>query len=334
MNRQSSPSRTRSSKRQRPARSASAKPGELPEPGLLLLGDCLDQLPRLTRSLARGFDLVYVDPPFNAGGVRSARQGAGERVHGTRAYRDAWGGLESFLDMLEPRLTVMRDAMSELGSLWLHLDHRSVHDAKVLADRVFGPGGFAGEIIWVPGNGGRRRNGPSVTHQTILIYKRGKKLLYNTDSRVLREPYADTSLRMHFKQTDESGRRFREREINGKKYRYYADEGRRLGSVWTDCPAMRANTPLIQETTGYPTQKPEALLERIIVASTHADSWVLDPMCGSGTTLAVAHKLGRRWAGIDQSQIAERVARQRLEALGASPVDLRQADPAKSTRVR
>lgn len=293
--------------------------------GQLVLGDCLDELPKLQALHPDGFDLVYVDPPFNAGGVRSARQGRGHRANGTHAYKDAWGGIRNFLEMLKPRLSAIRAVMSPRGSLWLHLDHRTVHDAKVLADKIFGSGAFEGEIIWVPGNGGRRRSGPSVTHQTILIYKKGKQCIYNLDSPALREPFAATSLRMHFNQLDDSGRRFRERHINGKKYRYYADEGRRIGSVWTDCPAMRANTPLINEGTGYPTQKPESLLERIVLAGSHPESLVLDPMCGSGTTLAVAQKLGRNWVGIDQSPLAHRVAKKRLAALTPTPEPKRPA---------
>jgi site-specific DNA-methyltransferase (adenine-specific) len=131
----------------------------------------------------------------------------------------------------------------------------------------------------------------------------------------LREPYAETSLKMHFQKVDEQGRSYRERTINEKTYRYYADEGRRLGSVWTDCPAMKANTPLNKEATGYPTQKPEALLDRIIRASTLEDSSVLDPMCGSGTTLAVAKRLGRSFAGCDQSEVAIETAHKRLAAI-------------------
>jgi site-specific DNA-methyltransferase (adenine-specific) len=209
----------------------------------------------------------------------------------------------------------MRTCLSPVGSLWLHLSHHTVHEAKLAADRVFGRSGFQGEIIWIPGNGGRRRNGPSVTHQTILIYARGTAMIWNGDDSALREPYARTSLRMHFKDIDVDGRRYRERHIAGKAYRYYADQGRRLGSVWTDCPAMNANTPLTAETTGYPTQKPEALLERIVRAASHAQSLVLDPMCGSGTTLAVAVRLGRRACGIDQSPVACAIARARLNAI-------------------
>jgi site-specific DNA-methyltransferase (adenine-specific) len=283
--------------------------------GTLLRGDCLELLARLVSGNDRRFDLVYVDPPFNAGGRRGARLTQGERVRGPHAYADAWGGLSSFLAMLEPRLAAMRDVMSDAGSLWLHLDHRAVHDAKPIADRVFGRGAFRGEIVWIPGNGARRTQGPSVTHQTILVYASGRQMIWNADHPALREPYAALSQRMHFRHVDGDGRVYRERKINGKAYRYYADSGRRIGSVWSDCPAMRANTPLVRETTGYPTQKPERLLERIVLAASHPDSRVLDPMCGSGTTLVAAARHGRRWAGIDVSPLACRVARRRLEAL-------------------
>ncbi|HSC87260.1 MAG TPA: site-specific DNA-methyltransferase [Polyangiaceae bacterium] len=278
----------------------------------LLEGDCLDVLEALANGGPR-FDLVYVDPPYNAGGRRAARQGSGSRATGEFAYSDSWGGLDAFLDMLRPRLERMRECMSERGSLWLHLDHRAVHDAKVACDGLFGRAGFRGEVIWIPGNGSKSRLGPSVTHQTILIYSRSADMLYNVADPSLREPFAETSLRMHFKHVDADGRRFRERVVAGKAYRYYADEGRRLGSVWSDCPAMSANTPLHGETTGYPTQKPLALLERIVRAASAPDSWVLDPMCGSGTTLVAARSLARRFVGIDQSEVALRVTGERLE---------------------
>ena len=277
-------------------------------------GDCLVGIEHAQQ--ARGpFDLIYVDPPYNAGGARSARGEKGDRQQGVLAYKDAWGGLDKFLEMFEPRLAKMRSALSDQGSLWIHLDHRAVHDVKVLADRVFGRGHFQGEIIWVPGNGGRKRKALSVTHQTILVYTKTNAFIYNIDSPALREPYAETSSRMHFRNRDETGRRYRDRTINGKTYRYYADQGRRIGSVWSDCPAMTANTPLTRETTGYPTQKPESLLERIILASSLESSAILDPMCGSGTTLAVAHRLGRRCAGIDASPVAISTVQKRLRHL-------------------
>jgi site-specific DNA-methyltransferase (adenine-specific) len=273
-------------------------------------GDCLELIAEAAK--AGRFDLVYVDPPFDTRAHHGVRHGRGERVRGARAYRDHWGGIDGFLAMLGARLAATRDAMSERGALYLHLDHRAVHEAKVLADGIFGRAAFRGEIIWVPGNGARSRGGPSVTHQTILVYARGADMIWNGDDPALREPYAELSQRMHFGKKDASGRAFRERTLGGKTYRYYADLGRRRGSVWTDLPAMRANTPLLDEATGYPTQKPEALLERIVRASSLPGSRVLDPMCGSGTTLAVARRLGRRVAGIDQSPLAFRIARERL----------------------
>jgi site-specific DNA-methyltransferase (adenine-specific) len=279
--------------------------------GFLAHGDCLLVLPTLSEK-EQGFDLVYVDPPFNTRVHHGVRRGRGSRVNGVRAYKDSFAGVDAFLAMLKPRLAAVRDAMSARGSLFLHLDHRTVHESKVLCDEIFGPNTFRGEIIWVPGNGGRRKNGPSVTHQTLLVYSKGKDAIWNAKDPALREPFAETSLRMHFSAADADGRRFRERRIGGKTYRYYADQGRNLGSVWTDCPAMSANTPLAGETTGYPTQKPESLLERIVRAASLEDSRVLDPMCGSGTTLAVADRLGRRWVGIDQSRTAFDVARRRL----------------------
>jgi site-specific DNA-methyltransferase (adenine-specific) len=281
--------------------------------GRLFHGDCAAVLPRLIDGPR--FDLVYLDPPFNAGGKRGARGERGARVNGEFAYKDEWGGLDAFLAMLEPRLGLLSTLLSPRGSLWLHLDHRAVHDAKVVADGVFGRSSFRGEIVWIPGNGARKRSGPSVTHQTILVYSRAPEMIWNADDPALREPYAETSSRMHFTRKDAKGRVFRERVINGKSYRYYADQGRMLGSVWSDCPAMRANTPLIRETTGYPTQKPLKLLERIVAAATLKNSHVLDPMCGSGTTLVAAAKLGRRWVGIDQSPVGFATAQKRLRSL-------------------
>jgi site-specific DNA-methyltransferase (adenine-specific) len=284
----------------------------------ILHGDCLGLVPRLVEGGRDRFDLVYLDPPFGTGSSHGARLRRGARAGGTTAYRDAWGGVDGLLAMLEPRLAALRDAMSERASLWLHLDWRSVHECKLVADRVFGRGALIGEIVWTPGNGARRRRGPSVTHQTILVYARGREPIWNADDAMLREPFAATSLAMHFHHVDRDGRRYRVRAIGGKRYRYYADDGRRLGSVWTDCPAMGANTPLCAESTGYPTQKPERLLERIVRAASLPDSRVLDPMCGSGTTVAVALRLGRRAVGIDSSRLACRIAERRVRAVRAA----------------
>lgn len=291
-------------------------------------GDCLDVLPGLAAG-GSSFDLIYVDPPYNAGGTRSARLETGERSKGARAYVDHWGGRENFLAMLRPRLAAMRDALSDTGSLWVHLDHRTVHETKVLLDTLFGPKSFQGEIIWLPGNGGRKRSGLSVTHQTILVFSKTREFIYNLSDPELREPYAETSQRMHFTQIDPDGRRFRERTLGGRTYKYFLDEGRQRGSIWTDIPAMTANTPLRRETTGYPTQKPLALLTRIVKASTMDGGRVLDPMCGSGTTLIAALGLGRDAVGIDQSPLACQITTRRIQETRGAPGAGDQAEEAR-----
>jgi site-specific DNA-methyltransferase (adenine-specific) len=121
---------------------------------------------------------------------------------------------------------------------------------------------------------------------------------------------------MHFTNIDADGRAYRDRVVGNKTYRYYADEGRALGSVWTDCPSMAANTPLRSETTGYPTQKPLKLLDRIIRATSHVGSLVVDPFCGSGTTLVAAATADRRFAGCDVGDLAIATTKKRLEASG------------------
>jgi site-specific DNA-methyltransferase (adenine-specific) len=265
--------------------------------------------------------LAYLDPPFNVGsafGARSPRAG-GFRAAGQVAYTDRWPSIDAYLAWLEPRVAAARLALGPAGTLWLHLDHRAVHESKVLCDRVFGRTAFLGEVIWAPGNGARgARRGPATTHQTLLLYAAGRDFVWNAEDPSLREAFAPTSLSMHFTRKDEAGRRYRERTIGGRTYRYYADLGRAIGSVWSDCPAMVANTPLRAETTGYPTQKPLKLLERIVRASTREGELVVDPFCGSGTTLEAAARLGRRFAGIDVGDLAIETANKRLNACGAS----------------
>ncbi len=273
-------------------------------------GDCLDMLAALPPE--RRFDLAYLDPPFATQTTFGARQERGERSRGEAAYRDVFASVEAWAQLMRPRLVAVAERLSPRSSLWLHLDHRVVHDAKCLCDTLFGRAAFRGEVIWVPGNGARGGHGPRVTHQTLLIYAPHGDLIWNREHPSLREPYAEISQRRHFQNVDAEGRRYRERVIRGKAYRYFADVGRVRSSVWDDCPAMSANTPKSRETTGYPTQKPEKLLERILHAATSEGSWVLDPMCGSGTTLAVARRLGRRFLGIDSSPVAARVAGERL----------------------
>jgi site-specific DNA-methyltransferase (adenine-specific) len=289
--------------------------------GEIFLGPAWEVAERIGEEL----HLVYLDPPYGVGTPMTARTAPGERrgrrqrASGPVAYEDTQP-VHELVAMLVRTAAAIRPHLARAATFAVHLDHRAVHEAKVALDEVFGQGAFLGEIIWVPGNGARGA-GLSMTHQTILLYCRApserRDATWNVDDPRLREPYADTSLAMHFTNVDEAGRRFRERTIGAKTYRYYADTGRKLGTVWTDIPAMKANTPLHREGTGYPTQKPLALLERLVVATTHEGQLVGDLMCGSGTTLAAAVNLGRRFVGGDSSELAIDVTTTRLLALGA-----------------
>jgi site-specific DNA-methyltransferase (adenine-specific) len=293
--------------------------------GHLVHGDSL----ALARHVpSRSAQLAYLDPPFCVGASFGARaREGGSRARGRVAYDDRWASMDAYLAWLEPRLAVVRELLAADGTMWLHLDHRAVHAAKLACDRVFGDNAYLGEIIWVPGNGARgARRGLGVTHQTLLLYAGGSDFVWNGRDPSLREPFAATSLAMHFTAIDEHGRRYRERTIGDRTYRYYADEGRALGSVWADCPAMVANTPLRRETTGYPTQKPLKLLDRIVRASSHEGALVVDPFSGSGTTLVAAAKLGRRFVGCDTGDLAIATTSERLRAEGV-PFELRVDSP-------
>ena len=172
--------------------------------------------------------------------------------------------------MLEPRLAAVRDALSPIGSLWLHLDHRAVHDAKVLTDRVFGRTALPGRSDL----GARQRRQTAHGPERHSPNNPDLRPRPRADLERRRPGAARASRRNQPAHAfPERGRRraqYRDRHVAGKTYRYYADRGRRIGSVWSDCPSMRANTPLIKEATGYPTQKPESLLERIVRAATRS----------------------------------------------------------------
>jgi site-specific DNA-methyltransferase (adenine-specific) len=279
----------------------------------------------------RSVQLAYLDPPFCVGTTFGSRGGRGERANGPVAYDDRWDSLDAYLEWLRARVAVVADLLEARGTMWLHLDQRAIHEAKVLCDRIFGRSAFAGEIVWVPGNGTKARRGPGIGHQTLLLYTASRDFVWNPDDPMLREPFAATSLAMHFTKRDASGRAFRERVVRGKKYRYFADEGRALGSVWTDCPSMVCNTPLRKETTGYPTQKPLRLLERIVRASSEPGALVLDPFCGSGTTLEAAATLGRAFVGCDVGSQAIATSSKRLERNGFSFRTVRASSPATAT---
>ena len=241
-------------------------------------------------------DLIATDPPFNTG-----------RDWG--AFNDKWeGGLKGYLKFMEPRLIECHRVLKDTGSLYLHCDSKASHYLKLMLDTIFGIKQFRNEIIW------RRTGGQSnqaklyaTVHDTIFFYTKTNH--YKFTLQYL--PLSDSSIKRYNK-TDKDGRKYYN-HCGGKrseKKRYYLDKspGKRLNTIWDDIH-MSSISP---ERLGYPTQKPRALYERIIKASSNEGDIVLDPFCGSGTTLDAAQTLGRNYIGIDQNPEAIEICRKRL----------------------
>jgi hypothetical protein len=141
----------------------------------------------------------------------------------------------------------------------------------------------------------------SIQHNTLLIYSKSKDWYFQANIPENKIPFSDTSIKTHFKNIDENGRNYRKRHVNGKDYIYYADEGKMVGSVWTDISSMLGTSPIMKESTGYPTQKPQKLLERLITSCSKEGDIVLDPFMGSGVTLRASHNRNRHFIGLDKN---------------------------------
>lgn len=276
-------------------------------PNLVVRGD---NLPILRALPDESFTVIYFDPPFNTGRARRA-----ERVRGvpqdpavggrlgfrgqgyavtremTLAYDDRF---TDYWDFLEPRLVEAWRALTEDGTLYLHLDYREVHYAKVLLDALFGPECFINEIIWAYDFGSRTRKRWPTKHDNILVYAKDPERYYFDAAAVDREPYMAPGL--------------------------VTPEKAALGKLPTDTWWHTIVSPTGKERTGYPTQKPVGILRRIIQASSRPGDWILDAFAGSGTTGAAALALDRRCLLIDENSEAIEVMRSRF---AQSPVVFR-----------
>jgi site-specific DNA-methyltransferase (adenine-specific) len=265
--------------------------------GRIVLADNLAVLGTLPDE---SIDLIYVDPPFNTGRrqtlrrLRTVRDGDGDRTgFGGRRYRTIELGAQSYLDVhddyldfLEPRLVEMRRVLSRSGSLYLHLDPREVHYAKVLCDAIFGRECFLNEIVWAYDYGGRSRRRWPAKHHDILLYARDPKRCHFDAEAVERIPYMAPGL--------------------------VGPEKAARGKLPTDTWWQTIVPPGGAERTGYPTQKPIAVLRRVVAASCPAGGIVADFFAGSGTTGAAALELGRRFLLVDSNPEAVAVMRRRL----------------------
>jgi DNA modification methylase len=262
----------------------------------LLHGDAADVLSLLTDG---SIDLIYADPPFFTG--REQRHQANGH-----AFTDAWpAGIDGYLAWLGPLLSGFQRLLAQTGSLYLHLDWHAAHYAKVALDRIFGADHFLNEVVWHYGLGAARSGSHFLRkHDTLLVYRRGPAATFH----VLRGAVTP-AMRGKYRHRDEDGRLY----MHSRGRRYYLKGGKPLDSVW-EIPTIAATS---RERLGYPTQKPEALLERVIRASTNPGDIVLDPFCGSGTAPAVAQRLGRRWIASDRSEAALGITAARLRRDGA-----------------
>jgi DNA modification methylase len=250
----------------------------------------------------RAVDLVYVDPPFATGVVRRGR-GA--------AFRDRAPDPERFVAWLEPCLAESRRVLAEHGSLFVHLDYRTVHYVKVALDRLFGRDRLVNEIVWCYSVGGKSRRSFGRKHDTILWYARGREHAFFPEAvRVARKP------RSHMRAVrGPDGALVQEKtdRRTGKVYRYPVDAGKVPEDWWSDIETLNRGD---RERTGWPTQKPERLLERIVRAASAPGALVADWFAGSGTTAVVAQRLGRRFVAVDREPGAIELAAARIARAG------------------
>lgn len=290
------------------------------ERGALLQGDNVSLMQSIRPAMRESISLAYMDPPFLTGRVHKAiRRGkTPDERELTVAFDDRWSDRAAYLESIGSRLTEIRELLAPHGSVVVHVDPKTSHYVKVLCDEIFGEECFASEIIW------RYRRWPSKTpnfqrvHDVLLRYRKDPDAAPRWTT--LYEPLAPSTLatwgtKKQRAVVGSSGRRLRSSSTEE------ATQGVPMGDVWE----IGVIAPVARERTGYPSQKPEALLERLITALSHPGDVVLDPYAGSGTTLAVASRLGRRYLGLDASDVAIATSKARLGALESAEAAVPQA---------
>jgi len=274
----------------------------------LIWGDKKDILPALLPDFASSVQLIYVDPPFMTGKTFNS----GSHI----AYKDLWNNnLDDYLQWLYETFLFLHALLSPTGSLYVHLDWRATHYAKLLLDEVFAKhtsthgAGFKNEIIWHYQSGGRSQKHFARKHDTILLYTKSSQYCFHGERvGVRRGAHKRNHMR---KEIGKDGKVTWSIRSAGRIYTYHEDTRIALTDVWSEISHLHQKDP---ERTGYATQKPEALLERIILASSEENDLVLDCFCGSGVTPVVAERTGRRWIAADKSELAIATTSQRLQS--------------------
>ncbi|WKZ39523.1 MAG: site-specific DNA-methyltransferase [Anaerolineales bacterium] len=269
--------------------------------GCVILGDNLAVMAALLPEYEGRINLIYADPPFFTNRKFSARVGKGEDSRKpsnwklAEGYHDSWADMDSYLQFLYERLSLMHRLLAPNGTLYLHLDWHADSHARLILDEIFGAENFINEIVWVYHGPSPIRTAFNRKHDVILMYSKSKDYVFNVDD--IREPYNPNTVNT-FKSSRKAG------------FGKVPDlERGKVPEDWWYFPVVAR---LHSERTGYPTQKPEALLERIILASSNKGDLVADFFCGSGTTALAAAKHGRRFITCDESVRAVHTARTRL----------------------
>ena len=257
---------------------------------------------------------VYIDPPFMTGEKYVCRRPVGEEgwkkgnpTIQLPAYSDKFPSRESYLDFLRRLCDQAKMLLAPTGMFALHLDWHAAPYGRILCDNVFGEKMFMNEIVWAYETGGRSVKCFSRKHDTILLYARSRDIRFDI-TRVGLDRQNNRKNHMR-REVDEHGRAYRSIKSGGKVYRYYDDEPVYPGDVWTDISHLQQKDP---ERTGYATQKPRKLLERILLPVTVPGDLVVDLCCGSGTTLEAANAIGCRFLGIDGNGAALEITTSRL----------------------
>jgi DNA modification methylase len=263
-------------------------------------GDNKDILPNFPD---KSVDLIYADPPFFSNRHYELIWNDGAEI---RAFEDRWkGGIYNYVEWMKERIQQCKRILKDDGTMFLHCDASANAHLRILMDEIFN-GNFLNEIIWCYETGGRATKFYPQKHDTIFWYSKTKDYNFYYDQVALPR---DTSTMHESIYVDEKGKKYQRNIKNGKEYRYYLDKGTLPNDWWTDIQAIN---PSAKERLGYPTQKPVALLKRIINTASKQGDLVLDPFCGCGTTLVASHELKRNWVGIDVSPTACKLMRDRL----------------------
>ena len=304
--------------------------GENPHNNTIIRGECLSTCAYLKEKGIK-VDLVYIDPPFASGAdyakkvyirrnpkvAEAIKQAETEidsdeiRGFEEKMYGDVWDK-ERYLNWMYENLMAIKSVMSETASIYVHLDWHIGHYVKILLDEIFGEDNFRNEIIWHYSTLGRPKDRFALKHDTIFCYGISENTFFNEIG--ARIPYTEEYLKSHFRDIDEEGNICRKRYDAGKWRTYYPEEGMIPNDVWN----IAYENSMSKDRVDYATQKPEALLERIIKASSNEGMLIADFFGGSGVTATVAHKLGRRFIHCDIGINSIETTRDRLRKAGAA----------------